>query len=423
MPTIARIIDEPAGGGTRMDSRPDDEIADDSPRDQPAPAVDIVPDWLLPPVIGSLRRHRGRWTIAWYSFAVVVIVLLTTILVWPHQPNAAEQSVREFLSAVQAGNAMRAEHMATTDAGPGTGDRSFLTADVLRQHWHIDAVRSVDPADDDMFEATVDAMISTPDGDRASYRFTLERDREGAAWKVADPYVYVSFVDFPLSYVTINGHRVRLRHRDGQTASYSTYTLVPGLYRFFDTAAGAVRHSTAAHLLMPGSYNVVQAGDTGYLSGSDITVPRMTLTDAAQRSAQRAVDAYIDDCAKTAKLTTVGCPFGAEYVPEPGRPDYVFMDDEVKSLTWTVRRYPVVTIQPASGEFLVVDRRAGAMKLTVTGTDRDTGFTAKTSMTCDTNDNTLRVEITGSGKFRVYPAGGRYSMADVDHMPIMWQTC
>lgn len=400
-----------------MDSS--DERPDEPPRDRPVP-VRAVPGWLLPPVIGSLRQHRGRWTIAWYSVAVAVIAVLTTILVWPHPPNAAERRVRDFLSAVQHGQVARARGM--VDAGGDKADTSFLTADVARQNWQVDAVRSIDPIDDYSYQVRVDATLSVPNGDTASYRFTAELD--GAKWKVLDPYVYVDVMDFPLPYVAINGHRVELPHRDGETATSMTYTLFPGVYRFFDTAPDSVRHPTAAHLLMPGSYALMQAGDDYYGGDGNIVVPRMTLTGAAQRSAQRAVDAYLDGCAKSmTKLVEPGCPFGAEYVPEPGHPDRIFADDEVKSATWKVTTYPVVTVQPSGGEFLVVERRAGVAKLTVTGTDRDTGFTAKTSMSCEMGRDVLRVDVTGSGKLRVYPDGGRYGMAHVDRDPFHWETC
>lgn len=433
-----------------MDSRPGDERPDDPPPGEPQPAdpeptrtestgttheeavaadtvrADTVPDWLRPPVIGALRRHRRRWVIAWYSFAVVVIVVLTTILVWPHRFDSAEQRVQGFLSAVRQGKVARARAM-TADPPVHTSDDDagtpFLTADVLRQNWQIDSVRSVDEVDDYSTEARVDATISAPNVGTASYRFSVTRHDDGAAWKVQDPYAYVYVRQFPLRYVTINGHRVQLPSQHGQTAPGGRYVLFPGVYRFFDRAPESVRHSSTAHLLMPGNYVVSQPGVSPSEGSHSIVVPRMTLTGAAQRSAQRAVDAYLDDCAKTTVLTTPGCPFGAEYVPEPGKPDRVFFDDEVTSMTWSVTHYPVVTVEPYGGEFVVVDRRPGTVKLTATGTDRDTGFTAKTSITCGTNDNVLRVDITPSGTFRVYPEGGRYGTADVDQDRSHWETC
>jgi hypothetical protein len=366
--------------------------------------------------------RRSRWgRIAWYSVAGAVIVLLTTLLVWPRQPTRAERRVRDFLTAIQRGDAAAAQRMVDEQPDTRETDRSFLRADVLRQRWHVTSVRSDDDADERSFSA-VDATISVPGGRSVSYRFELTRETSDDAWRLQDPYVYLTFGAFPVSYVAINGHREQLPRPNGNVSYGGRYVLFPGVYRFFSSGSG-VTHPASSYPLMPGRYTVRQAGDVPVATPNTLVLPRMRLTGAAQRDAQQAVYDYLDDCVRRAKAVTPGCPFGVESVPEPGRTDRIFSGREIESARWRMQRRPEITIEPVGDEFQVVDRRPGKLTLTVTGADEDTGFHATTSISCPTRDGVLRVDVTGTGTFRVYPEGGRYGEEHVDRSTIRWRTC
>lgn len=386
-------------------------------------AVRVVEQANAGPVPAGAVRRRSRWgRIAWYAVAGAVIVLLTTLLVWPRQPTDAERQVRAFLTAVQRGDVAAAQRLVDDRPDTRMSSPSFLRSDVLRQRWRVTSVRSDDDADERSYSAEVDATIAVPGGPSVTHRFDLVRESGDGAWRLRDPYVYLTFGTFPVSYVAINGHREKLP-RPGENTTYGArYVLFPGVYRFFSSAP-AVTHSTRAYPLMPGQYAVRQDDDASAAGPNALTLPRMRLTGSAQRKAQQAVYDYLDDCVRRAKLVTPGCPFGAESVPEPGRPDRIFYGREIKSTRWKLQRHPEVTIEPVGNEFQVVDRRPGTLKLTVTGTDEDTGFHATTSMSCPTRDGVLRVDVTDSGGFRVYPEGGRYGADRVDRSPIRWQTC
>ncbi|GAA4215060.1 hypothetical protein [Actinocatenispora rupis] len=367
------------------------------------------------------RARRIRWLV-WYGSAGVVVLVLATLLIWPNQPDPAEQRVLDFLAAVLRGDVTRATAMVTDGSAAGSGiradDPALLRPTLRGQRWHVASVRLADAMNDYTTDVTVVATIEIPGGHRVSWPFELERAGDGFPWTITDPFVHLGFGAFPLSYVVVNGQRNQ--HADPHDAR--GYLLFPGVYRFFDALPAGVTGSTTAFPLMPGTY-IVAPGDRAEADGQNLTVPPLTLTPTGQRHAQTAVDTYLDGCAKHRALVTPGCPFGAEYVPEPGHPDYILMDDELKSVTWSVRRHAVVTVQPQGDEFVVVDRRPGLLKLTVTGTDEDSGYTGTASMTCPTRNTVLRLDITPSGTFRVYPEGGRDGTEHLDRDPIAWRSC
>ncbi|WP_030445447.1 hypothetical protein [Actinocatenispora sera] len=402
--------DDVPGDDVPGDDVPGDDVpGDDAPGDD-APAA--VPG-------GARLRSARRRTIAWYAVAGVIIVLLVGALVWPGAPDPAERQVRAFLAAIQRGDVAAAGALAADEPDPSADD-SFLRASAPRQRWRITSVRAV-PGATGAGETAVDATISTAAARTASYRFTVVRSGAGG-WRLRDPYVYLSFGTFPLPYVDVDGHRKALPETAARVARAGTLVLFPGVHRFFASAPDTVTVPRAGYPLMPGTY-VLRQPDAPGPDGTPVTLPRTTLTARAQRQAQREVDAYLDACARHRALVTAGCPFGARSVPVPGHPGQVFRGAEVTSVAWAVVRHPVVAVQPDGNEFSVADRRPGLVRLTVTGTDRQTGVHATTTLTCPTRDGALRVEVTDSGGLRIYPEGGRHPGDDLDDQDFRWPTC
>jgi hypothetical protein len=398
---------------------PEDDVPPHTEPDDDVPASDEPDDDVPVAVPGDSRlRTARRRSITWYAVAGVIIVLLLGILVWPGSPNPAERQVRAFLTAIQRGDVAAARAL-VADEPDSAADDSFLRAAAPRQRWHIDSVRVV-PSATGAWESPVDATISTAGGRTASYRFTAVRSADG--WRLRDPYVYLTFGTFPLPYVDVDGHRKALPETAARVERVGTLVLLPGVHRFFVSAPDTVTVPRSGYPLMPGTYALGQP-DAIVLDGTPVTLPPTTLTAAAQRQAQRQVDAYLDACATHRRLVTPGCPFGAESVPVPGHPDQVFSGAEVTSVAWTVIRHPVVTVQPDGNEFSVADRRPGLVKLTVTGTDRQTGVHATTTLTCPTRDGVLRVDLTDSGGLRLYPEGGRHPGDDLGKQDFRWPTC
>lgn len=400
------------------DVPPRAEPGDDEPEDD-VPEHDEPEDDVPGAVPGDARlRSARRRSITWYAVAGVIIVLLLGILVWPGAANPAERQVRAFLSAIQRGDVAAATAV-VDDEPDSSADDSFLRVAVSRQRWHLDSVRAV-PSALGPGESLVDATISTAGGRTASYRFTVFRS--GDDWRLRDPYVYLTFGTFPLPYVDVDGHRKALPETAARVARVGKLALLPGVHRFFASAPDTVTVARSGYPLMPGTY-VLRQPDAIVLDGTPVTLPPTTLTAEAQRQAQHQVDAYLDACATHRRLVTPGCPFGAESVPVPGHPGQVFSGAEVTSVSWAVVWHPVITVQPDGNEFSVADRRPGLVKLTVTGTDRQTGVHATTTLTCPTRDGVLRVDLTDSGGLRLYPEGGRHAGDDLGRQDFRWPTC
>jgi hypothetical protein len=139
--------------------------------------------------------------------------------------------------------------------------------------------------------------------------------------------------------------------------------------------------------------------------------PGFALTEAGQAAAQQAVDAYLDDCAAATDLAPAGCPFAA------GDLSYAELEDDYydvpEDLAWEVIAYPeVLPVSDVDG-YGVVDRHAGAVRLTGTGipfdSDDDEDDRRSFEAECRIDLSQLTLTLTSAPAFEVSGGDGNLS--------------
>ncbi|ADD45623.1 hypothetical protein [Stackebrandtia nassauensis] len=374
----------------------------------------------------SLRTHRKRWILITAPVAVVALLALVTYLVWPQLTDPAAATIRDYLTAIRDGDASRARELAEGDDGTSAVDDEastrFLADDALGAEWSIDTVKSTGEVTADTLTAYVKTTISTPDGERATHTFQVHNNDDGS-WDIIDPYVTAVFSPSLVPYVDVNGAKKNITGYEAPEdhVSEATFLLFPGAYRFYESVPKVIDYDAPTIPLLTGNLNVGFGGDDVSYGVNPVKLPAMTLTKSGQKTAQKLVNDYIDDCAKKTKALTPGCPFGAEYVLIPDKPGYAYDEDSVKNVKWKVIDYPVITAVHDATVFAISDRQRGTVKLTATGTED--GVTATSTAECEIIDTEFNLEITKKGKLRLFPEGGRTDLDDVDPDGLRWSTC
>src|SRR5690606_3538879 len=102
----------------------------------------------------------------------------------------------------------------------------------IADDWWVVSVTEIGREHSD--SVVVEAEIAGPGG-TATGTFSVETvDDE---WMVSDPFAKVRFPASPLSFIRVND---AVEPYDGATADHQTFSLLPGLYRFYDSVPGVV---------------------------------------------------------------------------------------------------------------------------------------------------------------------------------------
>lgn len=336
----------------------------------------------------AVSADRRLWTVAAWCLAFIIPV-------WWWTPSAeADRTepetaavVRDYLEAIRGGDVRTALNL--IDVRPPVNETTFLTPRALDRGWSIGRLVV---ADESVSTATVDAVIVSDGGTRASGSFGLKRTAPEDRWRLDMPLIEAVFQPTPLDSVEVNGVSLEYVPRKDSVVlgtAWPSFWLFPGVYRFYSDVPGLLDAGTEPVPVLP-------QGAT-YRSPPPLTVaPPVELTGDGVRRVQEAVNAYLDDCAeKTTRPSAVGCPFGLEYP---------FAE---RGFEWRIEKYPVVAAVAGAGAFQLTHRETGLARFTAPGPDGGT---------CPVNVDWLLVRILFDGELQVFP---RPDAVD----PQGWVTC
>lgn len=293
----------------------------------------------------SEGRINGR--LSW-SIGAVVVVVVAGVGVWLSTGGddaGPEDVVARYLSSVRSGDTEEA--LALTGWRPEGDVASFLIPESLSAEWTVAGIVEID---DDGTTAQVEATLSSPETGDVTGVFDLFHT--GDSWRLDMPYAEVGLGDVGVDYFEVNGrHQTLTTHPE-----YQRYLLFPGLYRFYTDDNPSLDISTEPRLLLP---------------GDDVTRidAQITVTDAGVESAQLAVDAYIDDCARVTSAYVESCPFSAEARSLEALVGVDYMN-AIRDVEWEVRTYPVIDVDYSDGRFGITDVEVGEVELSASGTER-----------------------------------------------------
>lgn len=291
------------------------------------------------------RRRRALLVVA----GVLVVGLVATFVVTSISAPGPEDVVEDYLNAIRAGDTDAALEIV---GKPNPRNRlDFVTTDAMADGWTVDAavvrnLRESDNADD---EADVDVTISTKKDSMQGRFHVVQRDDE---WKIDSPFVEVRMTLTGMDSVTL-GRVTRKVPPPDPTRGSTSALLFPGVYRV-ESAEGRMS-------LSPNEFIAAPRPDDETLQDY---VPTMELTDSGAEEAQRAVDAYVDACAKRTVAAPAGCPFSAD--------DVVGGWTEVKTVAWRITAHPQAVLEPSDRYgFALITRKPGTVQLTGTGVEEE----------------------------------------------------
>jgi hypothetical protein len=287
-------------------------------------------------------RHRLALLI---GAGVLTVALVATFVGIAISAPGPEDVVEDYLDALQAGDTDAALEIV---GKPKVGNRlDFVTTDAMADGWTVDSVVVHNLRDNSREdEADVDVTISTKN-ETAQGRFhVVERDGE---WRIDTPFVKLDMTVVGLDTITLGGVTRKVQHTD--PAGDVPLLLFPGAYR---------PDSTKSHVaLSPGEFIATPQPSEEYPRSY---TPTIELTDDGAQQAQRAIDAFIDDCAEKTDILPAGCPFSAD--------DVVGSWTEVKTLAWRVTTHPEAVFEPnGAGGFALITRKPGIVELAGTGVE------------------------------------------------------
>lgn len=361
---------------------------------------------LLPDYADPLPRSRAD---IWHFVtrrrfvATLIVALLATWLLWPTPPGAEEPTdsearVIEFFAALHQRDVDTA--MAMTSGVPPGADAGFLTPSAMSDDWRVETVRDMYRFGDDAVKADVSVVLVGADGYDHPMRLTLTRDSVDDPWILEDPFTLVWFPTIALAYVEANGVRLPEPIQDSNDYDPPEFAMFPGSYRFY---------SDVESLVDVGSEPVMLAGGV-----HAVEIPDLRMVD--ESVAQRAVNAYVDECAALPALQAGGCPFGTDRVPDPEEEGNLF--DDVSKVEWEVVEYPIVTV--AGNALHVTDRQRGSIRLTATSADAG----AETAvLDCEILTDRLSIRVLPDGGLQVYPDGYAGALLGMDETLIERRTC
>jgi len=250
------------------------------------------------------------------------------------QLSGPDDVVEGYLTAIQQRDIDKAFDIAGV-ARPGAEQAAFLTPDALLDDWSIHSVRSTVETKS---TAKVTTVLTRSGEENATGEFILSR--ENGNWRIDNPLVHVQLVAKPLSYFEANGIIIPLNR-----TTNSTYLMMPGLYRFYQTPSKVAEVHPTSMLLLPQGQR-----------REPLTVPRqvtVALTRAGLDIVNQKLQANIDECVRQADPRPTGCPFGTYqshrlHSEEKGHLRVVSGD-------WKLVRYPHATWSELQGGRLRID--------------------------------------------------------------------
>ncbi|MFD0557428.1 hypothetical protein ACFQ3B_10310 [Stackebrandtia endophytica] len=361
---------------------------------------------LLPDYVDPLPRNRAD---IWYFVtrrrfvATLIVALLAVWLLWPtpvtaEEPTDSEVRVSEFFAALQRRDVDTA--MSMTSGVPAGADAGFLTPSAMSDDWRVKTVRDEYRFGDEPVEVDVSVTLVGADGYDYPMWLLLTRDSVDDPWILEDPFTLVSFPMIALAYVEANGVRLPEPTQDPSDYEPPQFAMFPGSYRFYSDVDSLIEVGSEPTMLAGGVHTVA--------------VPDLRMVD--ESAAQRAVNAYVDECAALPALQVGGCPFGTDRVPDPEDDERLF--DDASKVEWEVVEYPIVTV--AGNNLNLTDRQRGAIRLTVTGVDPGTEAAV---LDCQILTDRLSVRVLPDGRLQVYPEGYAGALLDVDETLIERRTC
>lgn len=326
------------------------------------------------------RSSREAARVGWIVlFALVALLPLT---VWKNvsEPDTPEEVVSAFFEAVRDGDIATALEFVRDE--PADGGEEFVHPDAIGD-WEILEVREAGSGDYSS-ETAVAVTIGNDDG-TAEGRFTVTEHTDDIFLK--NPFQRVTFGSSAQQEIRV-GDRIVERGGEAVDGSYlpqeETFSLLPGIYSFFDGEPAALMDQDA---------------------DSDpalVTPPPPEPTQQQLEAIQAETIERIDECVEYRTLAPPECPFATD-----GEIDTVDRERlrNVDELTWTVVEYPEATVRPdideAGQEQLYLDfTEPGRLELTGTGTvDNDEWEPFEAA--CHFGGNALAVSLSGDDGVRL----------------------
>ncbi|MGH3713679.1 MAG: hypothetical protein ACRDT4_09510 [Micromonosporaceae bacterium] len=309
-----------------------------------------------------VRAHRlrlvvGAWlalALVWGGFAVL-------------RSDVPERVVRDYLTAVREQRVDRALKLVEVDSDT---DRTLLEAKAISREWRIVSVLRTDSNN---LQTFVDAMIEGPDG-KATGTFELMQD--DGVWRIQNPFVELTLAG-PLAYLELNG----ARYPWSKINNGESLALFPGFYRFYGSTRDLLSVTPSSSTLVPEWGRILPA-----------RVIEGKATRAATRDTQRAVEAYLTECAKSTERSPLNCPFGLDASFVRMRDGYYF---DVEDVRWKVTRQPEVYLEAYGPGFMLIDRDLATVQLSAMATD-EADRRRRITLTCPIEVNYLGMTLDGA---------------------------
>lgn len=297
---------------------------------------------------------------------LVVALVAALVLVQVLKPGPKD-IVEDYLNAIHDGDIHTA--MAIAGQQEAAGQPAFLSSAALADDWTVDSVVERRRANT---SAYIDFTLSAGNTSRQG-RFTVVRDNSTSAWRIEEPFVQVEFHTAGLDFVELGG--IRRSAADGSVL----LVLFPGVYEVYPglTDKQVIRDQEKLVALPTGSTLSHTAN--------------LTLTEAGAREGQRAINAYIDTCARKTEEAPEGCPFNAGEV-------YGVLGDPT-DIIWKVVSYPEARFITDSNGFRAIVRKPGTITVSATATPYEPEGSPRTTITgtCEFGFEDMNIELDETG--------------------------
>lgn len=309
-----------------------------------------------------MSAHRTKFVVTAGLLAVAVVGALILV---PFLGPDPKDVVEDYLDAIRGGDTEAA--LAIAGGVPTGADSTFLSPAALADDWTVDSVVERDRFDD---TAYVDVTISAGELSEPG-RFRVVRE-QGEDWRIEHPFVEVNLDEGSLDLVELGSVR-----RD---ADSGPLLLFPGVYELYPSVAKQLTFTPARLIAAPRP------------EGGVATVTRRpTLTDATVRAGQRAINTYVDDCAKKSVVSPAGCPINTIEAFDGF--------DDPTDITWQVVGYPEARFVVGADGLTAVVRKRGTMTVTATATPFEPAGSPPTTVTgtCEFGLDNMGFELTMKG--------------------------